>query len=188
MPTPPDDELLRTAFRDVHATRLYGFALLVALGDRPRAAAAAGQALAAGTQHIHELRHPERAAAWLRRRVLRSLRRGIARKRAHPTREALRPLGVDEPLLACLSGLSIVERAALVASSVEHLAPADIETILGAGPAATRRMVAAARARYLAAAAKGAGAAIGSGQLTEQVLMVAARGFAPSAARTGRSA
>lgn len=186
--TPPDDELLRTAFRDVHATRLNGFALLVALGDRHRAAAATGQALAAGTQRVHELRHPERAAAWLRRRVLQSLRRGSVRNEAAPGLQALRPLGVDAPLLACLSGLSATERAALVASSVERFAPADIEMILDATPAASRRIVAVARARYLAAAASGDRASLGSGPLTERVLLVASRGFAPSAVRTGRSA
>lgn len=184
MPTPPDDDLLSTAFRDVHATRLNGFALLVSLGDRRCAAAVSGEALAEGTRRLDELRHPERAAAWLRAHVLRSLSRGT--RIEAPSLGALRALGVDEPLLAGLSGLSVTERAALVASSVERFAAADVEMILDATPAATRRIVAAARARYLAAASDDR-AAPASGPLTEQVLMVAARWFAPSAARTGRS-
>lgn len=186
MPKPPDDDLLGTAFRDMHATRLNGFALLVSLGDRHRAAAASAHALAEGRQRIHELRHPERAAAWLRARVLRSLRRGTHTE--SPSLAALRPIGVDEHLLAGLAGLSTTERAALVASSVERFGAADVEMILDAAPAATRRIVAAARARYLAASETADQAAFRSGPLTERVLMVAARGFAPSAAGTGRSA
>src|SRR4026207_1016269 len=45
-----ETDLLRAAFRDLHGARLYGFALLVARGDRARAAQAASTALAAGAQ------------------------------------------------------------------------------------------------------------------------------------------
>lgn len=185
MPTPPDDDLLRTAFRDVHATRLNGFTLLVALGDRRRAAATAGQAIAEGTQRVHDLRHPERAAAWLRAKVLQSLRRG--KRIEAPSLDALRTLGVNEPLLAGLSGLSLMQRAAIVAASVECFAEADVETILDATPIGARRMVATARTRYLAAFAIADRATLGSGPLTDRVLMVAARGLVPPAARTARS-
>jgi hypothetical protein len=62
--------LPRAAFRDLHGSRLYGFALIVAMGERQWAAQAATQALAEGELRLPELRHPERAAAWLRRRVV----------------------------------------------------------------------------------------------------------------------
>jgi hypothetical protein len=48
-----------------------------------------------------------------------------------------------------LAGLSIEARAAIVASAIERFDPIDVETILDAAPAATRRVVAEARGRYL---------------------------------------
>ena len=44
-------------------------------------------------------------------------------------------------------------RAAIVASGIERFDPIDVETILNAAPAATRRIVAEARKRYLRFAA-----------------------------------
>ena len=94
--TPP--ELVRAAFRDLHGTRLHGFALLITLGDRARAARLAGEAIAAGTARMTELRHPERAAAWLRRRVTRNAGRSgrpSRRRAAGEGRQALEALGAD---------------------------------------------------------------------------------------------
>ena len=61
---------MRDAFRELHGSRLHGFAQLLVLGDRHAAAKLASDALADGAARVDELRHPERAAAWLRRRVV----------------------------------------------------------------------------------------------------------------------
>ena len=148
-------DLLRAAFRDVHGARLHGFALLVSLGDRHRAAAVAGAALGEGIRRARELRHPERAAAYLRHLAVRSLRRDGSR-RGGPApderRGVLRGLGVDDVAFDGLAALTALERAALVASAVEGFDPIDVETILGSTPAEAHRTVARARRRYLAAA------------------------------------
>ena len=155
--TPPpaltrdDDPTLAEAFRVLHGPRLLGFALLVTLGDEETAERAAGEALAAGAQQAAALRHPERAAAWLRARALRDIRHN-SRSSTSPGTEggaALAELGVDDTTYEALSGLSVEERAAIVASAIERFEPLDIETILGTRPAATRRAIAAARVRYL---------------------------------------
>ncbi|MEA2650619.1 MAG: hypothetical protein QOI85_340, partial [Chloroflexota bacterium] len=83
-PMETSPELVRAAFRDLHGTRLHGFALLVTLGDHARAARLAGEAIAAGTARTSELRHPERAAAWLRRRVTRNAERRGRRELGNP--------------------------------------------------------------------------------------------------------
>ena len=83
--SPPDPspnstaEAMRAAFRELHGRRLHGFALLLTLGDRPSAARLASEALADGAMRVEELRHPERAAAWLRHRVVERARVGRAR-------------------------------------------------------------------------------------------------------------
>lgn len=188
MSAPHDDELLRGAFCEMHGTRLHGFALLVTLGDRSRAAQLSGEALHEGALQVHELRHPERAAAWLRARVLQSLRRRSLRRPARLTAAArlasLRAMGVDEQVLRALWALSLTDRGALVASTVERLEPADVQTVLGRGPSAALRATVTARRRYLEAHAAAARLAderaAGSGPLTERVLLVAARALARS--------
>jgi hypothetical protein len=138
----------------VHGTRLHGFALLVTLGDRHRAADVAGAALAEGTRHAHELRHPERAAAWLRAHVFRAVRRrrfGSADADESARRHALAALGVDEGMYDALARLSTIERTALVAAHVERLDPVDIETVLATERRDAQRLVRQARLHYLAA-------------------------------------
>jgi hypothetical protein len=153
-----DDAQLAAAFRDLHGSRLHGFALLVTLGDRQLAERVAGFSLAAGASQAAALRHPERAAAWLRARTLRALH-GQRPFRRSPTAEARRaalaPLGVDEAVYRGLAALSLDARAALVASAVEQFDPIDVETIIDAAPAATRHALAQARSRYLRSAAEG---------------------------------
>lgn len=144
-------EVLRSAFRELHGPRLHGFAILLTLGDRSEAARLAAEALNEGTVLATELRHPERAAAWLRARVVRGARGwtpGI--RRTSPDHGlALRQLGVDAPALRGLSALSHVERAALIASDVERLDPLDVATVLNASTSRARRIATAARRRYL---------------------------------------
>jgi hypothetical protein len=186
-----DDALLAAAFRDLHGRRLHGFAILVALGDRQAAERVAGFALAAGARQAAALRHPERAAAWLRARALHGLhqRRSIGRSASvDERRAALAPLGVDVAVYQGLEALSVNARAALVASAIERFDPIDVETILGAAPAATRHMVAEARKRYLRFAARESGEEPDAdldqpmGELASRVQSVATRAFSPGEA------
>ena len=149
-------ELIRAAFRDLHGTRLHGFALLVTLGDRARAARLTAEALAAGMAQAAELRHPERAAAWLRRRITRAAERGggtVRRRSADQDRQALAELGVDAAIFAGLSGLTTRQRAALVADSVERLDRGDVATVVGINGARLDRLIRSVRARYAVAVA-----------------------------------
>jgi DNA-directed RNA polymerase specialized sigma24 family protein len=193
MPTTPspaqtdlrEADLLRAAFRDLHGARLHGFALLLTVGDRSRATEAAATVLAGGIARAAELRHPERAAAWLRARLLHTLHRSGDQGR-HPRAErraALLELGVPEPMMAALESLTLDDRAALVAASVEQLAVTDVATILGRDEAATRRILQAVRRRYLAAMALGNGglpaAAPAGGQIAVRIEQAAARAIGP---------
>jgi hypothetical protein len=147
-----DDATLAAAFRDLHGPRVHGFALLVTLGDSRAAERASGFALAAGAAQAAALRHPERAAAWLRARTLRGLGQRRTRRPSIPTEArlaALGPLGVSEAVYRGLAALSIETRAALVASAIERFDPIDVETILDTAPAVTRHAVAEARRRFL---------------------------------------
>lgn len=148
-----DDAPLTAAFRDLHGPRLHGFALLVTHGDTHAAEVAAGSALTAGAEQADALRHPERAAAWLRARVVRGLRQGSRDTSVLDAirRKALADLGAGEEVFLGLAPLRVELRAALVASAIERFEAIDIETILGAGPAAARRKVAKARKQYLQA-------------------------------------
>jgi hypothetical protein len=177
---------LAAAFRDLHGSRLHGFAILVTLGDARSAERAAAFALAAGADQAAALRHPERAAAWLRARTLRSLHLERSHERSTPVdsrRAALAALGVDETAYRGLAALSADARAALVASAIERFDPIDVETILDAAPAATRHAVAEARKRYLRFAtgdlADEADAPAGqpTGELATRVRNVASRAF-----------
>ncbi len=147
-----EEGLLRAAFREAHGARLHGFALLVTLGDRQLAAALAADALAAGTRHAAALRHPERAAAWMRRRILRSTPRST--RRATPAEEdrraALATLGVDAATYDVLAQFGVQQRAALVAGVVEGLSPLDLELVLGTSATSVRRRLSEARRSFLA--------------------------------------
>jgi hypothetical protein len=98
-------------------------------------------------------------------------------------RAALTPLGVDGAVYRGLAALRIDARAALVASAIERFDPIDVETILDAAPAATRRVVAEARRRYVrfTSTDSGEGADVGPdqplGELASRVQDVASRAF-----------
>jgi len=139
----------------VHGARLHGFALLVAAGDAGRARQAAAEALEAGAAQAARLRHPERAAAWLRRHTLLTLRRGrLGKGLSEAVRQAaLAELGVGMGAYRALGQLSLEQRAAVVASAIEGLAPIDLETIMGAPADRSRRLATDGLRRYLAAMA-----------------------------------
>jgi DNA-directed RNA polymerase specialized sigma24 family protein len=110
--------------------------------------------MATGMQRASELRHPERAAAWLRARVLREARNGgIGRTPAPRERHAvLAELGLAAAATDALAQLTLEERSALIAATIERLATPDVATVLGRDLPATRRSVTRARVKYLAAA------------------------------------
>jgi DNA-directed RNA polymerase specialized sigma24 family protein len=145
---------LHEAFWDTHAARLHGFALLLTIGDEPRATSAAVAALQAGAGRADELRHPERAAGWLRHQVITELRRSwpTPRLTAAERRDALRKMRVAETVISSLEAMSVERRAALVAGVIEGLDAADVATALDTDLASASRTVEGARREYLAAA------------------------------------
>lgn len=153
----PDREtgLLQDAFRDLHGRALHGFALLVTVGNGSIAAEAAGRALAEGEVRAGELRHPERAAGWLRARVMRLLpaEPGRLTRATEPARRAaLRSLGVTDEVFNALASMRTRDRATLVAAVIEGLDERDLEPILGRRGPALRVAVRRVRARYIAVA------------------------------------
>ena len=140
-------------FRELHGGQLHGFALLLTLGDRSAAAKLAADALTEGSVRAHELQHPRQATAWLRHSVL-------ATAKAYRTdpngdepgrRATLRALGVNDEAFAALSALGMLERAAVVASSVERLEEPDVATVVGLDPFRSRRVVRDALRRAISA-------------------------------------
>ena len=172
---PPDLAPLQAAFRELHGRRLHGFSLLLTLGDADRAAALAGEALAAGADRASELRHPERAAAWLRARVVRHAAR-VARKTRR--RRDLSDLAVDEPTLAALSTLDQASRAALVADVVEGFDRRDVGTIVGRDGRDLARLLDRSIARYVVAYGGALGLSTAQGPTVDRVHAAARRAMA----------
>lgn len=148
-------ETLRAAFRELHGPRLHGFALLLTLGDQAVAARLAADALAAGAIRTTELSHPERAAAWLRQRIVREAGRWRRAEMTRPDRRraALEELGVDDAAFAGLSSLGVRERAVLVATMVERLDRRDVATVVGVDGTRLERLMRRARKRATSAGA-----------------------------------
>lgn len=92
-------------------------------------------------------------------------------------------------MLATLEGLTLDDRAALVAASVERFAITDVATILGRDAAAARRIVQAARRRYLAATTRWTAdlpaEALPGGEIAARVEQAAARAIGPRPAESG---
>lgn len=148
-----DKTALATAFRETHERRIHAFALLLTLGDRPRAARLADEALSAAEPRVATLVHPERGAAWLRQRVLRRASRGAGAlsslvSRGRPKPRAIAEVGADTTLMTALASLSLRDRAALILNDVEGIRELDIADILGTPRAEVDRTVRKARARY----------------------------------------
>jgi hypothetical protein len=149
--TPP--ELDVAALRELHGRLLHGFALLIGLCDRESAGGWTAAALAAPAPMSDKLRHPERAAAWLRARVLSiAMSDTVNRGRALSDRaEVLEQLHVDLPLIDALSALDLRQRAALVAHDVERLDIRDVATVVGAHGEDLQRLLSHARAQLISA-------------------------------------
>jgi DNA-directed RNA polymerase specialized sigma24 family protein len=153
-PGAPPAEVLRVAFRTLHGPRLHGFALLLTLGDQAVAARLAADALAAAETSTEDLSHPERAAAWLRRHVVRNAR-GQTRDSAAAAgrrRAALEELGTDAAGFASFAALDLRERAVLAAYTVERLDRRDVATIVGMEGARLDRLIRHALARAIESA------------------------------------
>ncbi|HJP72587.1 MAG TPA: hypothetical protein VJ975_12795 [Candidatus Limnocylindria bacterium] len=165
-------DVVRDAFRELHGRHLLGFALLLMLGDAPRAAQLTVDALQAAVPHLDQLRHPERAAAWLRARVVRSSR---GMPRAGLRMQALSELGVEPEVAGALGTLRHLERAAVIAASIERLDLRDVATVVGQDGAALERLLARARRRYAAAHSARAGQEIPAGPLVDRVRAEALR-------------
>ncbi len=147
----PEADLLLAAFRDLHAARLHGFALVLVLGDRRFAASLSADAIALVSSDAARLGHPERAAASLRQHVLKLARRRGPRPVLNDERLAtLGQLGVDRAAAAAVGRLSMIERAALLAGQIEGFAEDDVATILGMSPSRARRAVVRARRQFIA--------------------------------------
>jgi DNA-directed RNA polymerase specialized sigma24 family protein len=168
-------------FVELHADRLFGFAMIVTLGDAARAGKLSAEALGRGIQRIDALRHPVRAAAWLRGTVRTAAGRpawGHRRPSELERRDALRALGVDPATYDALASLDVRARAAVTATSVEGFAPADVFEIVGSD-----EVVRHARRDFLTAylaASEARGSAPPSGELAARVKDAAAPVFSGS--------
>jgi DNA-directed RNA polymerase specialized sigma24 family protein len=170
----------RAAFRELHAARLHGFALLLTLGDGHRAAWLASAALDSGTSRTPELRHPERAAAWLRARVLDAHHPARGRSSATIAPErliALDAIGVDERVATALAALDVRERATLIADQVERFNLHDTGTIVGRNGRRLAALMTGARRRYADSFVAQEGGRPGSfdGPLGRRIRAIAAR-------------
>jgi DNA-directed RNA polymerase specialized sigma24 family protein len=167
------------SFRELHGRRLHAFALLVTLGNRPLAARLSAEALAAAAVQSRDLRHPERAAAWLRARVLSRLPRRVHEPSPADERVALEPLDVDRAVIDGLAALSVRERAALVAADLERLDPRDVSVLVGRSGPALERVLTGARRRYMRAhTAAPLADASSDGQLVARIRDIAQRALA----------
>jgi DNA-directed RNA polymerase specialized sigma24 family protein len=176
MPDPRSHSSLQAAFREVHAARLHGFGLLLTLGDPTLAAQVTEAALAEGERDVGRHRNPDRAAAWLRAHVVRSLRRRQLDLSA-TSYAALEPMGVAHRTVAGIAALNVRERAALIAAQIERFDPQDTATILGVRNDAVWTLLRRARRRYLVAAS-----AIGSiDDQTEGIVRTKVRAVAEGA-------
>lgn len=169
-----EDRSLHDAFVELHGDRLFGFALLVTLGDAALAGNLTAQALSQGVERMEQLRHPERAAAWLRANVTKGAK-GPAWGHQRPSeierRDALGPLGVDPAVYDALASLDVRARAAVTATAVEGFAAGDVHEIVGSD-----NFVRKARRDYMTAyvaAAATRGLTGGTGSLAERVDEVA---------------
>jgi hypothetical protein len=174
----------------MHASRLHGFALLLTIGDEARAAGAAAAAMRAGAKRAEELRHPERAAGWLRHQVINELRRTWPAVVVTPIEwhAALRRMRASDVLISALEGMTVERRAALVAGTIEGMDLADVATILDTDLVRAGRAVEGSRREYLETAARMALPAEGAapGPLAERIREITARtiGRVPAQGRT----
>lgn len=164
-----DVEAMRSAFATLHGARLHGFATLLLLGDAALARELATSSLAAGMADVLALRHPERAAAWLRANLLRRARARRARRRIDLV--GLERMGASGSVADALAALDISQRAALIAADIERIDLRDVDTVVGRSATSGARLLADARRRYGAAFK---GPVSGPGPLAQRIAAIAA--------------
>jgi len=176
-----DAEQLQAASWDADAARLHGFALLLTVGDAPRAAAAAIAALEAGAEHA-ESQDSDQAAAWLRREVIGELRRTWPTPYLppHERHAVLSRMGATDALISSLEGMSAERRAALVVGSIERMPMADVASTLDTDLGDAYRAVEGARLEYLTTATRmtALGPAASPGPLAQRIGDIQARATA----------
>lgn len=160
---------MRASFAALHGQRLHGFALLLVLGDKERARELAAASLTAGMANVLALRHPERAAAWLRADLLR--RAGRHRSVRSRGDDALQRLNVGAATIEALTALDMRSRAALIAADVEQFDVRDVNTIVARSSSAGGRLLSNARRRYMAAFG---GRPTADGPLSRRIAAIAA--------------
>jgi DNA-directed RNA polymerase specialized sigma24 family protein len=172
-PDPLRDDVL-AAFREVHARSLHGFALLLTLGDRARATRLTEGALADAAGRVDDLRHPERAATWLRGRVVRQARtRFWLRRRLSVGR--LAELGADDAVMRALAVLTQRERAALIASEIERFDRRDVASVVSLDGPTLDGLLRRARERYFRAYADAAPSEVPDGPTVLRIQAIAHR-------------
>jgi len=171
----PAPELIRDAFHGIHGARLHGFALLLTLGDRRRAAGLAAAALRDASADLATLRHPERAAAWLRGHVVRHAGRRAADLPVAERIAGLADLEVSAAALAGLAALDVRGRAALIATHIERLDRRDVATIVSQDGERLDRLVQRALGRYFAGHGAAPDDSPPSGPIANRVRATAAR-------------
>lgn len=144
---------LRAAFRQRHGRALYGFSLLMTLGDTLWAAALTHDALDELSAYADQLEQSARGAAVLRGSVLAELRSSEPAIPADDVSRlaALGEMQVSAVALAGLTALPAVERATLIMADVERLPIEDVRLCVGERhvlqlPSIRRRYAAAAAA------------------------------------------
>ena len=167
-------------FRELHGPTLHGFALLLTLGDQAMAEELAANALAAGAARAREHELAGEAPAWLRHSVLRDAKRRHSDTNYEETirRAALEALGVDRNAFAALNVLTVLERAAIVASSVEGLAQRDVATVLGLNEERSQRIVRDALRRATRAAIAHPLESDAGGRMVTRIREIAAQALA----------
>jgi hypothetical protein len=175
--TTPSTDLLES-LRALHQPRLFGFALLLTLGDRVLASAATHAAFAEVRDRT-AMDHPERAAAWLRRRVVARVgRKATVSWSALEQRVGLGAVAVDGPALTGLTRLNPAERAALIAADIERLDLRDVATIVSRRGRRLATLLEGARRRYLGGYAAAARDEPPTGAIPERVREIARRAVA----------
>jgi hypothetical protein len=143
---------LRAEFRQRHGRALYGFSLLMTLGDSLWASALTHDALDQLADYADQLEQSGRAAAVLRGSVLAELRSSEPAVPADDVSRlaALSDMQVSAVALAGLAALPPVERATLVMADVERLSADDVSLCVGERHVVQLPTI---RRRYAAAAA-----------------------------------
>jgi DNA-directed RNA polymerase specialized sigma24 family protein len=138
------------ALPEQQGAAVHGFALILAMGDRPRALRLATEALDAAAARSHQLSTDGEAGTWLRAWIVQHIGPMPANVSLDDParRHALELVGVSDVVAAAISTLTVEERAALLAASVEGFSLPEVATVLDCTQTMARRILKRARGRY----------------------------------------